>query len=492
MSRILMITSEAAPFVKTGGLADVLGSLPAALARRGEDVAVVLPRYAAVNAMFEAHALTGLDAPARVWNSMYLSVGPRSFAVAIDQWIRDGVRYFLVDCPPLYDRPGVYNEAGTDYSDNHIRFALLNQAALGIARNIFRPDIFHGHDWPAGLLAPYLRTRLANDPTFFGAKTILTIHNLGYQGNFPRRLFDDLGLDQSLFHPGGLELRGDVSFLKAGIVWSDAITTVSPAYSREIQTPEYGFGFDALLRGRADRLTGILNGVDYREWSPETDPHLATHYSAGDLSGKLAQKLALLREMGLPAKETGDSSNLRGAGRPLIGIVSRFADQKGFDLVAAIAPRLAGEDVSLVVLGSGEARFEEMFRSLARALPQKIAAHIGYDESLAHRIEAGADMFLMPSRYEPCGLNQIYSLRYGTVPIVRATGGLDDTVHVDTGFKFQEYAPEALWTAIRSALDAWRDHAGWEARMRRGMAEDFSWETSAARYQELYRSLLAS
>jgi len=469
MPRILMVTSEAAPFAKTGGLADVLGALPPALARLGEEVAVVMPRYGSVP----------LHGSMRISDPMRVSVGPNAFTVAIDQMEREGVRYLFVDCPPLYARAGIYSEDGVAYVDNHIRFALLNQAAIEIGRSIFRPNIFHAHDWPGGLLAPYLRENHGWDPDFAGAKTVITIHNLGYQGNFPGAAISDLGLSSALFHPDGLEFWGELSFLKAGIVWSDAITTVSPTYAREIQTPEYGHGLDGVLRERAVKIRGILNGVDYAEWSPDADPYLNFPYAAQDLSGKRLAKRALLEEVGLPVIET----------RPLIGIVSRFAGQKGFDLLEEIAPELAEMDLAMVVLGSGEAPIEEMFRSMAEAHPEKFAVQVGYDEGLAHRIEGGADMFLMPSRYEPCGLSQLYSLRYGTVPIVRATGGLEDTVDELTGFKFTEYTPEALLEAIRQALAAWPDRSGWRERMRRGMAKDFSWDAAAAQYQSLYRSL---
>jgi starch synthase len=469
MSRILMVASEAAPFAKTGGLSDVLGSLPAALVKRGDEVAVVLPRYRT--------AL--IDSSERIWNEMPLSVGPHQFTVAIDQVMRHGVRYLFVDCPPLYDRAGIYNERNVDYPDNHIRFALLNQAAIGIARHIFRPHVFHAHDWQAGLLAPYLRSTFSGDPTFLRTKCILTIHNLGYQGNFWAVRMQEVGLDPVLYHTEGLEFNGMISFLKGGIVFSDAVTTVSPTYAREIQTPEYGFGFDGLLRSRNYKLRGILNGVDYEEWRPETDPFIAARFSSSDLSGKADCKRQLLAEMGLPYY--GE--------RPLIGIVSRFADQKGFDLFADIAGPLAEENVAVAVLGSGDQRFEDMFRHFASIRPDKFGVRIGYDNALAHRIEAGADMFLMPSRYEPCGLNQIYSLHYGTVPIVRATGGLDDTVDSATGFKFGEYSPGALAGAIGEALHAWQDRDAWTERMRRGMAKDFSWEASAAEYQRLYAEL---
>jgi starch synthase len=469
MSRILMVTSEATPFAKTGGLADVLGALPPALAKLGEEVVVVMPKYGIVQ----------IPGAPRIWHEMPLAVGPNNFTVAIDQVERHGVRYLFVDCPPLYGRDGVYNDWGADYPDNHIRFALLNEAALGIARHIFRPDIFHGHDWPAGLLAPYLRENYAADPIFQGAKCVMTIHNLGYQGLFPEHHLEEVGLHPALFHMEGAEFWGQLNFLKAGIVWSDAITTVSPTYAREIQTPEYGCGLEGVLRARAERITGILNGVDYQEWDPEHDPHLPYRYSARNLSGKPFAKRALLHEMKLPERES----------RPLIGMVSRFADQKGFELVEAIAPELMKEELSMVVLGSGDPHFELLFRTLARDYPDKFAVHVGYDNGLAHRIEAGVDLFLMPSRYEPCGLSQMYSLRYGAVPIVRDTGGLADTVDETTGFKFQEYTPEALLATVRQALDAWHIREPWRERMRRGMAQDFSWDAAAAAYQRLFRSL---
>jgi starch synthase len=472
MSRILMVASEAAPFVKTGGLADVLGSLPEALVRQGDEVVVVVPRYRS--------AL--IDSSERIWHRMPLSLGPHNFTIAIDQVIRQGVRYLFIDCPPLYDRPGIYNEQNIDYPDNHIRFALLNQAAIGIARYVFRPDIFHAHDWQAGLLAPYLRSALAGDPTFFGTKCILTIHNLGYQGNFWAVRMQEIGLDPVLYHMEGLEFNGMISFLKGGIVFSDAINTVSPTYAREIQTPEYGFGFDGLLRSRSHKLSGILNGVDYIEWDPKTDPYLPAHFSAADLIGKSECKRQLLEEMGLPVDMQ----------RPLIGIVSRFADQKGSDLLAEIAAPLAQENVALAILGSGEKKFEDMFRHFAAERPDKFAVRIGYDNALAHRIEAGSDMFLMPSLYEPCGLNQIYSLRYGTVPVVRATGGLDDTVDSATGFKFGAYSPIALAGAIGEALHAWQYRDAWIERMRLGMARNFSWDASAAEYRKLYAGLASS
>jgi starch synthase len=457
-----MVASEAAPFAKTGGLADVLGALPPALARLGDEVAVLLPLYRGVSLPPAGPILT-----------LPVQVGPHGYSVAIHEVLRHNVRYLFADCPALFDRDGIYGThgpEGADYPDNHIRFAVLCQAALGVARSVFRPDVFHAHDWQAGLLPVYLHESLTLDPTFFGVRCVFTIHNLGYQGSFPATAIADLGLDPRLFHSEGLEFFGRLNFLKAGIVWSDAVNAVSPTYAREIQTLEFGFGLDGLLRARASKLSGILNGVDYDEWNPETDPHLAANYSARDLSGKRACKVALLDEMGLPSAA---------ADRPLIGIVSRFAHQKGMDLVAQIAPLI---DATLVVLGSGEAQLEDAFRALAASYPDRIAARIGYDEGLAHRVEAGSDIFLMPSRYEPCGLNQIYSLRYGTVPVVRATGGLEDTVDAQTGFKFRD----DLAGAVAIALKELQDRKTWTARMRRGMAKNFSWDASAVEYQRLY------
>ncbi|MEO7144484.1 MAG: glycogen synthase GlgA [Bryobacteraceae bacterium] len=470
MAKILMVASEAAPFVKTGGLADVVGALAPALAASGEEVAVVLPKYRAIR----------LDRAERVFHEMPIWLGASLYNVAIDELQSEGVRFYFVDCPALYDRAGIYNEKNLDYPDNPVRFAVLCRAALGIVRHLFRPRILHAHDWPAALVAPYARHLLAGDPTFLGIKLLLTIHNMGYQGIFPRAALAELGFDDSVLSPGGMEFFGQINFLKAGIVWSDAINTVSPTYAREIQTPEFGFGLDGLLRDRAAALSGILNGAHYAEWNPEHDPQLSHRYSADDLTGKLSSKLALLAEFGLSA-DTGN--------RPLLGIVSRMADQKGFDLIAAIESELMAENVALVVLGSGDPRYETMFRELARSYPDRAGVRIGYDEALAHRIEAGADIFLMPSRYEPCGLNQMYSLRYGTPPVVRATGGLNDTIEDSTGFKFAEYSGRALLRAIREALNEYRSPDRWQARMRRGMRKNFPWKVAASQYAALYGRL---
>ncbi len=466
MSKILMVASEATPFAKTGGLADVIGALPRALAARGEEVAVVLPHYRHVEGA--QRAFDGL----------------RIYSNTADIWllIRDGVRFYFVDCPPLFHRAGIYMEAGKDYPDNHIRFGVLCQAAIAVSRWLFQPEIIHYHDWQGSLVAPLIRTALAGDPTFFGVQLLLTIHNLGYQGHFPRQALTEAGLSADLFRPNLMEFYGGVNLLKGGIVFADAINTVSKGYAREIQTPEYGFGLDGLLRSRSDVLSGIINGVDYTEWNREHDPFIAAHYSSRQFARKQACKRDLLQVFGLPP------DNMT---RPLIGIVSRFAGQKGFDLIESAAGELMKEDLCLAVLGTGEQRYEELFRTLAAAFPDRVGVRIEYNEVLAHKIEAGADMFLMPSRYEPCGLNQIYSLRYGTIPIVRATGGLDDTIEQDTGFKFQEYSGFALLEAVRAALAAFGDPGVWKQMMRNGMARDYSWDASAVEYSALYERLRA-
>ena len=468
MAKVMMVASEAAPYVKTGGLADVLGSLPAALAAQGDKVSVVIPKYRGV----------WQDGAQRVWEFLPVSVGPHQFTAEIFHAVRDGVDYYFVGLDELYNRDGVYG-----YADDHIRFGALSAAALGIARNIVRPEIAHCHDWQSALVPVYLRENYRNDPQLSNVKTIYTIHNLGYQGRFgdASRICHDLGLAPNTFTISGLEYYGDVNLMKAGLVWSNWLTTVSRAYAREIQTPEYGFGLDGLLRDREVILTGILNGVDYGEWNPEHDHFLARNYSIADLSGKQACRLDLMREFGLPPSA---------ANRPILGIVSRFANQKGFDLIAEIAASLLDENITLIVLGKGESYYEDMFANLASTNPDKISVRMVYSNAIAHKVEAGSDMFLMPSKYEPCGLNQIYSLKYGTPPIVRATGGLDDTIEEDTGFKFGDYSGAALLDCIRQALRSYKDKPAWQERMRRGMRKDFSWDVSAAEYSALYRQLL--
>jgi starch synthase len=466
-----MVASEALPLAKTGGLADVMGALPAALRALGNEVAVVIPRYGFID----------LKDLRRVWDNAPVYLGLARYDTSIYLYPA-AFPIYLIDCPRLFDRPGLYGEAGVDYPDNHIRFAVFARAALSVARWLFRADVLHCHDWQTGLVPVYLRTILSTDPTFLGTKTLFTIHNLGYRGLFPPAALVDAAIDASLYRPEGLEFFGQVSYLKGGIVYADALSTVSPTYAREIQTPEFGWGLDGVLRARAPVLHGILNGVDYAEWSPETDPYIPVRYSADDLSGKSVCKQELLAEYGLPSHAISE---------PLIGIVSRLAWQKGTELIAQVAGEIVDMGMYLAALGSGEPEYEDWFRRLAAEYPDRIAVRIGFDNATAHRIEAGADLFLMPSRYEPAGLNQMYSLKYGTVPVVRATGGLNDTIEESTGFKFAEYSANALLAALQAAVVAFSDRAAWESMMRRGMQQDFSWGRSAAAYSALYRQLTA-
>ncbi len=474
MPKVLMVASEANPFAKTGGLADVVGALSPTLRARGEDVAVMMPRYWNIN-------VQGMPC---VYDDLRVWFGPASYTTRVFRTIERQVPYYFLDCPQLFDRDGLYGDANGDYPDNHIRFAVFSRAVLRLVRHVFRPHVIHCHDWQSALVPIYMRTRFGTDPTFLAPKAVLTIHNLGYQGIFTKEILPEIELDADLFVPERLEYFDKLNLLKGGIIYSDAITTVSRTYAREIQTEELGFGLDGVLRSRSDVLAGILNGVDYTEWDPATDDLIPAHYSADDLVGKNACKSHLLAELGL-AQENLD--------RPLIGIVSRFVNQKGFDLIQEVAPELMKEGVALAVLGTGDPEYEQFFRDLAAAWPDRVGVRIAYDNRLAHQIEAGADMFLMPSFYEPCGLNQIYSLRYGTVPVVRATGGLDDTIDEDTGFKFREYSGSALMDALRAAVIVWRgDRERWTAIMRAGMRKDFSWNVSATEYSALYRRLAGS
>jgi starch synthase len=472
MSKILMVASEAVPFAKSGGLADVVGALPPALISQGDEVAVVLPRYRGIS----------IESAQRVAENLTIWFGPDSYLTDIYVIAERGVPYFLVDCPSLYDRDNLYSADGADYPDNHVRFAVLCRSALNVARHLYRPQIIHCHDWQGAMVAPYLKSIFLNDPTFLNMKVLMTIHNLGYQGIFSRVEMGQIGLEDKWFTDGTMEFDGDVNYLKAGILLADAITTVSPSYAREIQTSEYGCKLEGLLAARSDDLTGILNGVDYEDWDPATDSHIAANYTPNDLSDKQLCKQDLLHEFGLPEDDLET---------PVIGIVSRFTAQKGFDLLEGILDDLAGEELRLVALGTGEPHYEEFFRGLAERHPGRIAVRIAYDNTLAHKIEAGADMFLMPSRYEPCGLNQIYSLKYGTIPIVRATGGLDDSIDAQTGFKFWGYIPNELYIAIRAALDAYQNPKSWKKMMLAAMSRDFSWTTSAAQYSKLYQDLLS-
>ena len=475
--RVLFVASEGLPFSKTGGLADVIEALPKALVALGFEVAVVLPRY------------RGTKTSATILPSLTIPLANHlRFPAIMDGGQVSGVRYFFVEDPGYFDRDGIYGNDSGDFPDNAERYSELCRTAIEIVKQVWPADVIHCHDWQTALVPVLLRTSYGDDPAVRDLPVVFTIHNMGYHGLFPKETLERAGIPLGVFHPAGMEFFGNVNFLKGGLIYSDFLTTVSPKYAQEIQTREYGYGLDGVVRGRSDRLIGILNGVDYSVWSPDKDKFIAMKYSAKDMSGKHVCKQALLELFGIAPEH---------AARPLIGIVSRFADQKGFDLIAEKAFDLMREDVSLVVLGSGERRYEELFQALAATFPGRAGVKIAYDNAIAHKIEAGADMFLMPSRYEPCGLNQIYSLKYGTVPIVRATGGLDDTVEpfdlehgTGTGFKFAEYSGEAMMHAIRQALHHCTDERIWRRIQMNGMAKDFSWKGPAAEYAKVYEAVL--
>jgi len=477
--RILFVASEGLPFSKTGGLADVIEGLPKALVGGGHEVAVVLPRY------------RGTQASKVVVPSITIAMGGQvRFPVVMEAPSATlALRHFFVEDPAYFDREGLYGGRDGDYSDNAERYSELCRVAIEIAKNFWPADVIHCHDWQTGLIPLLLRTSYANDPALKNLPVVFTIHNMGYHGQFGRDALDRAGIPASTFTPSGIEFYGSVNFLKAGLIYSDYLTTVSRKYAQEIKTPEFGWGLDGVVRSRGDRMVGILNGVDYALWNPEKDKLIAARYSLRDLAGKQACKQDLLRAFDLPDEHMA---------RPVIGIVSRFADQKGFDLIAERAHELMQEDLVLVVLGTGDRRYEDLFRSLAAAYPNRVGVKIAYDETVAHKIEAGADMFLMPSRYEPCGLNQVYSLKYGTVPIVRATGGLDDTIEsfdvedgTGTGFKFAEYSGRALVDCVRQAIQYFADQRIWKRIQLNGMAKDFSWRASAAEYAKLYAAAQA-
>jgi starch synthase len=474
--KILFVASEGLPFSKTGGLADVIEALPKSLAALGHEVTVLLPRYRNTRALsVTVHSLT-------------IPAGEGLRFPAIEEGgTLHGVYYYFVDDPEYFDREQLYGMAGRDYPDNAERFAEFCGAAIEFCKHVWMPDVIHCHDWQAGLVPVLLRTRYDKDEAVRELPVVFTVHNMGYHGSFPRDTMKKIGLPDSLFGIDGMEFYGRVNFLKAALIFSDYLTTVSPKYAEEIKTVEYGHGLDGVVRNRSDRLVGILNGVDYSAWSPERDKVIAARYSPKDLSGKLACKKNLLEIFGLPPENMN---------KPVLGIVSRFAGQKGFDLIEQIAATLLQEDLAVTALGAGEAKYEKLFRELAKAYPAKFSVRVAYDNTLAHKVEAGADMFLMPSRYEPCGLNQIYSLKYGTVPVVRATGGLDDTIEDfdpetgrGTGFKFQAYDGPSLFAAIHEALSVFRDEpAVWRRIQLNGMAKDFSWQVSAAEYAKLYEA----
>ncbi len=481
--KIAFAASECVPFVKTGGLADVVGSLPKALAALGHEVCVFLPLYQSI--AVDEHDLHALD----TLRGLAVRIGDQ--AVTFDVWAGplpdSDVAVFLIDCPAYFHRPYVYSND----ADEAERFILFQHGVLHTMQHLaWAPDVLHGHDWQAGLLPVFLRHPYAWDRLFTETATLYTIHNIGYQGRFHEAAVYTAGLSYEHYHPGGpFEFHDSFCFMKTGVVYADAVSTVSPTYAREIQTPEGGAGLDGVLRTRSADLHGILNGIDPTIWHPVHDALLPTNYDARTLDLKAENKKALLAEVGLPFDER----------TPVVGIIARFTGQKGFELLQPIlADVLQQRRVQFVVLGSGEDHLERFFQWAADAFPERVAVYLGYNDRLSHLIEAGADLFLMPSAYEPCGLNQMYSLTYGTLPLVRRTGGLADTVrdyhaHRDAGngFSFDDFTPYALYTTLNRALEVFEDLAAWRALQLRGMAEDFSWDVSAQKYAALYAQLAA-
>ena len=471
--KILFVASEAAPYVKTGGLGDVIGALPRALARRGHELLVVLPKYGAI----DAQAFGLRDTGRRIEVQMPgMTVG-----AAVHVHVpAERLRYLFLQSA-WFDRKELYGEGGKDYRDNHRRFALLSAGALEAARQQnFVPDAVHAHDWQTALVPLIMKRGWAGRPPPLRARSVFTIHNLAYQGMFAKEAMTELGLPADLFHADALEFYGNLNLMKAGLVFADKLTTVSPTYAKEIiSSPSTGAGLEGLLQHRAHDLTGIMNGVDYERWSPDTDPVLAERYSAADLSGKRACKAALQGELGLDVEP----------GTLLLGAIGRLAHQKGYDILAAALPALLERRVQVALLGTGDAALEERFTSLSEQHPGRVSVQLRFDDKLAHRIEGGADVFVMPSRFEPCGLNQLYSLRYGTLPLVHAVGGLADSITEGPdgwGFRFDEESPQALVAAVDRALALQREPARWTAAMKRAMERDHSWGRAAEQYEALY------
>ena len=479
--QIVFAASECVPFAKTGGLADVVGALPKELVKQGHEVTVYLPLYSVVRPHLE-------EKPRYEVRSITIPFphGNR-FVGIVDGGTRDGVKFRFVECPEFFDRPGLYDNNGASYGDNAERFGLFSRAVLEATKLLGVPDVFHVHDWQAALIPVLLRTVYSADPVLKNLASVLTIHNAGYQGWFPPATTDQLLLPWEIFTFDKVEHYNTFNFLKGGVVYADAITTVSRKYAEQIQTYEGGNGLDGALRRRSADLHGILNGVDYSEWDPATDGNLAAHYTPADLAGKRECRRDLLHAFGLDVPDE----------TPLIGICSRFASQKGFDLLEQIAWRLAERDVAVVALGTGEPYYEKFFRDFAFANAARFAVQVRYDDAMAHKVEAGADILLMASRFEPCGLNQIYAMKYGTVPLVRATGGLDDTVeewnpnlNTGTGFKFGAYNSQAQLDTIDHAVATFHDKDQWTRLMQNGMGQNFSWERPAREYTTVYEEVV--
>lgn len=480
--KILFVSSEVTPFAKTGGLADVSGSLPQALEMLGHQVVIVMPLYRSVRE--GEHDIRQVEKP--------LSVpfrGQNLETLAFTAKTGEDIPVYFIQREEFFDRSGLYGTSQGDYFDNPERFIFFSRSVLELCRSLdLQPDIIHCHDWQTSLVLVYLSNLYSNIPTLSKARGVFTIHNLAYQGVFPKEMMSVSELPLELFSMRGLEYYGKMNFMKGGIVFSDAITTVSQKYAQEIQTPEYGYGLEGVLRQRSADIYGVLNGVDYTSWNPKTDPHIASNYEAKDFGGKKRCKEELLTIF-----------KLRGSDEfPVIGMISRLADQKGFDILADALDSLMKLGLYLVILGTGDAKYERQFTSLGKRYPGRLGVKIAFDNILAHKIEAGSDMFLMPSKYEPCGLNQMYSLKYGTIPIVRATGGLDDTIREfnpesqkGNGFKFKPYSSSDLIKAVKRAIYIHKNKLLWTRLVTNAMKEDFSWPKSAKKYEQIYRSISA-
>ena len=476
--KILSIASEMYPLVKTGGLGDVAGALPVALTQLGEDVRVMVPGYRQVFDSME---------PPGSWIPLGDPLGAGEARLGLGRLPGEDLPVWVVDCPDLYDRKGgaYLDRKGKDWADNHLRFAMLCRAAAMVcdagAQLGWRPDIVHAHDWQAGLLPAYLALRGGRRPA-----SVFTIHNIGFGGLFPATVLPDVGLPEESFSQHGVEFYQQLSFLKAGIHYSDHVTTVSPTYAEEVLTEEGGMGFSGVLAARQDDLSGILNGIDTHVWNPAGDPLIAHPFESAKMTGKRANKAALQEETGLEVRRD----------IPLLGIISRFTVQKGLDLVLQALPEILAQGAQLVVLGSGDPDQERAFAVAAKAHPGQFQLRVGYDEAFAHRIQAGCDMLLVPSRFEPCGLTQLYAMRYGTLPIVRRTGGLADTVvdvkdgKENTGFVFEKATAEDLNGAVTRALALFRHPRKWSIVQRRAMVQNFSWQSSAQRYRDLFQTLV--
>lgn len=476
---IVFIAAECVPYAKTGGLADVVGALPGCLKAGGHEVIVVMPRYAMING--DHYGLRWFHGPMGVW------MGNAQEWCAVHTADNGDVPVYFIESQKYFDRWGLYHDADfNDYADNPRRFGFLTRAGLQLCKDIgFRPDVVHVHDWHTALAAPYLKIWDWNDPILGGAASLLTIHNIAYQGRYPAEHMDYLGLQWGNFTPDKFEDHGAINFLKGGIVYADMVNTVSPTYARETRTPELGHGLAPYLNARGENYVGILNGCDYSRWNPETDRIIPARYSRDDLSGKRICKHALQLRFNLELAPD----------LPIIGVVSRLVEQKGLHLLAQCIERIVqAMRVQFVILGSGDKSLEAFFGSLPARYAGRIGSYIGYNDELAHWIEAGADFFIMPSLFEPCGLNQMYSLRYGTLPIVRATGGLDDTVQQydeatgsGTGFKFYEPSAHAIYYTVGWAVSTYYDRPQHMQKMiQAAMAQDFSWERSAAQYVRAY------